>query len=211
MKSLKVLAEVTKTTVTDIMEPHKELVQDMVPPKKLLLRHIALVSQIGIMVSWPCHLLILLSCKKYSEGISPQHYTSSHTSLLPNVYFAKCVPCFFFTDDPKKNHPPDLRANTDSLHNLFFIIDLVENFWGLNQKVLGLGPWQRRILSLCYSKGPLKWLVFFNAPSGVERGKMVGSSVKPPRAHLVDCVAIWKLLSKILSENCVALQQNYNH
>ncbi|GFN80649.1 transformation/transcription domain-associated protein [Plakobranchus ocellatus] len=49
MKSLKVLAEVTKTTVTEIMEPHKELVQDMVPPKKLLLRHIALVSQIGIM------------------------------------------------------------------------------------------------------------------------------------------------------------------
>ena len=71
MKSLKVLAEVTKTTVTDIMEPHKELVQDMVPPKKLLLRHIALVSQIGIMVSWPCRLLILLSCKKYSERISP--------------------------------------------------------------------------------------------------------------------------------------------
>lgn len=51
MKSLKTLAEVSKKTVTEIMEPHKELLQDMIPPKKHLLRHIALVSQIGIMVS----------------------------------------------------------------------------------------------------------------------------------------------------------------
>ncbi|XP_035826346.1 transformation/transcription domain-associated protein isoform X2 [Aplysia californica] len=49
MKSLKVLAEVTKKSVTEIMAPHKELLQQMVPPKKLLLRHIALNSQIGIM------------------------------------------------------------------------------------------------------------------------------------------------------------------
>ncbi|XP_055874365.1 transformation/transcription domain-associated protein-like isoform X5 [Biomphalaria glabrata] len=49
MKSLKILSEVTKKTVTEIMEPHKELLADMIPPKKHLLRNIALVSQIGLM------------------------------------------------------------------------------------------------------------------------------------------------------------------
>ncbi|KAH9524763.1 hypothetical protein Btru_027782, partial [Bulinus truncatus] len=49
IKSLKILAEVTKKTVTEIMEPHKELLGEMIPPKKHLLRNIALVSQIGLM------------------------------------------------------------------------------------------------------------------------------------------------------------------
>ncbi|BFZ01386.1 hypothetical protein BsWGS_04423 [Bradybaena similaris] len=49
MKLLKILAEMTNKTVTEIMEPHKELLQEIVPPKKHILRLLAVVAQIGIM------------------------------------------------------------------------------------------------------------------------------------------------------------------
>uniref|UniRef100_H2ZTG6 Transformation/transcription domain associated protein n=1 Tax=Latimeria chalumnae TaxID=7897 RepID=H2ZTG6_LATCH len=49
MHSLQVLAQVTGKSVTDIMEPHKEVLQDMVPPKKHLLRHQPANAQIGLM------------------------------------------------------------------------------------------------------------------------------------------------------------------
>ncbi|XP_065098610.1 transformation/transcription domain-associated protein isoform X4 [Paramisgurnus dabryanus] len=49
MHSLQVLAQVTGRTVTIIMEPHKEVLQDMVPPKKHLLRHQPANAQIGLM------------------------------------------------------------------------------------------------------------------------------------------------------------------
>ncbi|KAM5151825.1 transformation/transcription domain-associated protein [Mantella aurantiaca] len=49
MHSLQVLAQVTGKGVTMIMEPHKEVLQDMVPPKKHLLRHQPANAQIGLM------------------------------------------------------------------------------------------------------------------------------------------------------------------
>uniref|UniRef100_W5KKZ1 Transformation/transcription domain-associated protein n=1 Tax=Astyanax mexicanus TaxID=7994 RepID=W5KKZ1_ASTMX len=49
MHSLQVLAQVTGKSVTIIMEPHKEVLQDMVPPKKHLLRHQPANAQIGLM------------------------------------------------------------------------------------------------------------------------------------------------------------------
>ncbi|XP_034049033.1 transformation/transcription domain-associated protein isoform X2 [Thalassophryne amazonica] len=49
MHSLQVLAQVTSKSVTIIMEPHKEVLQDMVPPKKHLLRHQPANAQIGLM------------------------------------------------------------------------------------------------------------------------------------------------------------------
>ncbi|XP_072415930.1 transformation/transcription domain-associated protein isoform X1 [Chiloscyllium punctatum] len=49
MHSLQVLAQVTGKSVTEIMEPHKEVLQDMVPPKKHLLRHQPANAQIGLM------------------------------------------------------------------------------------------------------------------------------------------------------------------
>lgn len=51
MKSLETLAQVAGKTVTAIMEPHKEVLQDMIPPKKHLLRHQPANAQIGLMVS----------------------------------------------------------------------------------------------------------------------------------------------------------------
>ena len=51
MRSLETLAKTTGKSVTDIMEPHKEVLQDMIPPKKHLLRHQPANAQIGLMVS----------------------------------------------------------------------------------------------------------------------------------------------------------------
>ncbi|ESP00832.1 hypothetical protein LOTGIDRAFT_173026 [Lottia gigantea] len=49
MSSLKLLAETTGKSVTEIMEPHKEVLQDMIPPRKHLLRHQPFNAQIGLM------------------------------------------------------------------------------------------------------------------------------------------------------------------
>ena len=50
MKSLRILAETTEKSITDIMQPHKDVLQDMIPPKKHLLRYQPANAQIGIMV-----------------------------------------------------------------------------------------------------------------------------------------------------------------
>ena len=41
MNSLKLLAEITKTPVTEVMAPHKDVLQDMIPPRKHLLRRVS--------------------------------------------------------------------------------------------------------------------------------------------------------------------------
>ncbi|XP_075538774.1 transcription-associated protein Nipped-A isoform X6 [Dermacentor variabilis] len=47
--SLEVLAQLTNCSVGALMEPHREVLADMVPPKKHLLRHQPLNAQIGLM------------------------------------------------------------------------------------------------------------------------------------------------------------------
>ena len=49
MGSLRLLAEIQGRSVTAVMEPHKEVLQDMIPPKKHLLRHQPVNAQIGLM------------------------------------------------------------------------------------------------------------------------------------------------------------------
>ena len=49
MNSLQVLAKTMGKSITEIMEPHKDVLQDMIPPKKHLLRHQPLNAQIGLM------------------------------------------------------------------------------------------------------------------------------------------------------------------
>jgi len=43
------LSEITGKAVTDVMAPHKDVLQDMIPPKKHLLRHQPVNAQIGLM------------------------------------------------------------------------------------------------------------------------------------------------------------------
>lgn len=49
MASLRQLAEIQNKTVTEVMEPHKEVLADMIPPQKLYLRHQPTNAQIGLM------------------------------------------------------------------------------------------------------------------------------------------------------------------
>jgi transformation/transcription domain-associated protein len=49
MNSLKILAEITGKPVTEVMAPHKDVLQDMIPPRKHLLRHQPVNAQIGLM------------------------------------------------------------------------------------------------------------------------------------------------------------------
>ncbi len=49
MSSLKLLAEIRNVGIVEVMEPHKEVLQDMIPPKKHLLRHQPVNAQIGLM------------------------------------------------------------------------------------------------------------------------------------------------------------------
>lgn len=49
MSSLRQIARLQSTTVTEVMIPHKEVLEDIVPPKKHLLKHQPAGAQIGLM------------------------------------------------------------------------------------------------------------------------------------------------------------------
>lgn len=75
MHSLEILAKTTKKSVTEIMEPHKDVLQDMIPPKKHLLRHQPANAQIGLMV---CHKIL---CKKNINHLNSAGYLFKGTCL----------------------------------------------------------------------------------------------------------------------------------
>lgn len=49
MKSLELIAELQDKTVTEVMDPHREVLADIIPPKKHLLRHQPANAQMGLM------------------------------------------------------------------------------------------------------------------------------------------------------------------
>lgn len=49
MRLLRVFAEVQNKSITEVMECHKNVLVDIIPPKKHLLRHQAANAQIGLM------------------------------------------------------------------------------------------------------------------------------------------------------------------
>ena len=70
MKSLRVLAETMGKSITDIMEPHRDVLQDMIPPKKHLLRYQPANVQIGIMVSaCACSVCVVLFCRRATGSV----------------------------------------------------------------------------------------------------------------------------------------------
>jgi len=50
MHLLRILSETTSQSITEIMEPHKDVLNEMIPPKKHLLRYQPANAQIGLMV-----------------------------------------------------------------------------------------------------------------------------------------------------------------
>ncbi|KAG7311694.1 hypothetical protein JYU34_002748 [Plutella xylostella] len=49
MRSLKLISELQNKTVTEVMDPHREVLADIIPPKKHLLRHQPANAQMGLM------------------------------------------------------------------------------------------------------------------------------------------------------------------
>ncbi|XP_055838887.1 transcription-associated protein 1 isoform X2 [Episyrphus balteatus] len=49
MSSLRLIAELQKKTVTEVMDPHREVLVDIIPPQKHFLRHQPASAQIGLM------------------------------------------------------------------------------------------------------------------------------------------------------------------
>ncbi|XP_052224459.1 transformation/transcription domain-associated protein-like isoform X9 [Dreissena polymorpha] len=78
MKSLETLAGVAGKTVAAIMEPHKEVLQDMIPPKKHLLRHQPANAQIGLMDG-----------NTFCTTLNPRLFTIDLTITEHNVYFSE--------------------------------------------------------------------------------------------------------------------------
>jgi len=67
MHLLRVLSETTSQSITEIMEPHKDILNEMIPPKKHLLRYQPANAQIGLMVCRFCIPLVLFMCTSDEE------------------------------------------------------------------------------------------------------------------------------------------------
>ncbi|XP_033222256.1 transformation/transcription domain-associated protein [Belonocnema kinseyi] len=76
MSSLRLLAEIQNKTVTAVMEPHKEVLVDMIPPKKHLLRHQPANAQIGLMDG-----------NTFCTTLSPRLFTIDLTIIEHKVFF----------------------------------------------------------------------------------------------------------------------------
>ena len=76
MSSLRLLAEIQNKTVTAVMEPHKEVLADMIPPKKHLLRHQPANAQIGLMDG-----------NTFCTTLSPRLFTIDLTIIEHKIFF----------------------------------------------------------------------------------------------------------------------------
>ena len=77
---LQVLAKVTDQTPTALMEPHKELLADMIPPKKHLLRHQPVNAQIGLMDG-----------NTFCTTLTPRLFTIDLSILEHKVFFQELL------------------------------------------------------------------------------------------------------------------------
>ncbi|XP_055697058.1 transcription-associated protein 1 isoform X2 [Phlebotomus papatasi] len=80
MSSLKLIAELQGKTVTDIMEPHREVLVDMIPPKKHLLRHQPTSAQIGLMDG-----------NTFCTTLEPRLFTIDFAHMTHKVFFHELV------------------------------------------------------------------------------------------------------------------------
>ncbi|XP_076072619.1 transformation/transcription domain-associated protein-like isoform X5 [Mytilus galloprovincialis] len=80
MHSLEILGKTTKKSITEIMEPHKDVLQDMIPPKKHLLRHQPANAQIGLMDG-----------NTFCTTLEPRLFTIDLNVLEHNVFFTELL------------------------------------------------------------------------------------------------------------------------
>ncbi len=73
---LRLLAEVTHKSVSEIMEPHKEILADMIPPRKHLLKHQPVSTQIALMDG-----------NTFCTSLSPRLFSINLTIAEHKVFF----------------------------------------------------------------------------------------------------------------------------
>lgn len=78
--SLEVLAQVMNCSVGALMEPHRDVLADMVPPKKHLLRHQPLSAQIGLMEG-----------NTYCTSLQPRLFTLDVSVTEHKTFFSELV------------------------------------------------------------------------------------------------------------------------
>lgn len=91
MHGLKILAEAKGVTVTAVMEPHKEVLQDMIPPRKHLLRHQPANAQIGIMVRLLFQFILVLCLFVLFTLLATCFYFFQPQLLLSIILFSAIV------------------------------------------------------------------------------------------------------------------------
>lgn len=80
MASLRQLAEIQNKSVAEVMEPHKEVLADMIPPRKHLLRHQSVTAQIGLMDG-----------NTFCTTLNPRLFTVDLTVVEHKVFFQELV------------------------------------------------------------------------------------------------------------------------
>ena len=75
---MEVLSEVTGKSVHALMEPHKSLLEDMIPPKKHLLRHQPVNTQIALMDG-----------NTFCTSLNPRLFTMDLTIVEHKVFFTE--------------------------------------------------------------------------------------------------------------------------
>lgn len=91
MASLRLLAEKQDKTVTAVMEPFKDVLADMVPPKKHLLKHQPAIAQMGLMDG-----------NTFCTTLTPRLFTID-TSIKEDNLFIQDLLFLCNTDDSKLN------------------------------------------------------------------------------------------------------------
>ena len=80
ISSLQVLAEIQGKPITEVMAPHKDVLQDMIPPKKHLLRHQPVNAQIGLMDG-----------NTFCTTLSPRLFTIDLKVIEHKVFFTELL------------------------------------------------------------------------------------------------------------------------
>lgn len=80
MSSLRQIARLQKTSVTEIMLPHKDVLEDTVPPKKHLLKHQPAGAQIGLM-----------DANTFCTTLEPKLFTLDITIVTHKYFFHEVI------------------------------------------------------------------------------------------------------------------------
>lgn len=134
INSLNILAKIQNKTVSEIIEPHKEILIELVPPKKHVLRHMPLNAQIGLMDG-----------NTFCMNLQPKLFTIDLNIVEHKVFFNEVLsiceaedanlqrlPCF----KNNQNVVPVKRSALHALSSFYYIEQFKERIFAVLFKAL---------------------------------------------------------------------------